>query len=202
MPSPEEIEQKIIEQRTIEANKKGLLGQNGKISLVLKAFGEPIIAQNEYDNSTDLLTQEEEAKEDFKTSEDYLKKIPIMDMEDINRPEGPEWTPIDNVNFYETYKVGFYFSALSQGIHLEIYYDDFSNELSLYYKGYLAFKESKGELVAYVPNSEWEAWIDSKYKKAKEKLRKLKEEEFRAKIEVAEKQKETWWQGIKSKWGI
>lgn len=201
MSTPQEIEQKIIEQRTIEANKKGLLGQNGKVSIVLKAFGEPIITQNEYGNSLNLENNIDEDLE-FRNAEDYLNKIPIMDIEGVNRPEGAEWSTVSEPNFYETHKVGFYLSALSQGVHLEIYYDDYTNELSLYYKGYLVFRESKGELSAYVPNDEWENWVFEKFKKAKEKLRRLKEEEFKSKIEKAEKTKIAWWEGIKSKWGI
>ena len=47
MSKQEEIEEKIREQRTIEANKKGLIGQNGKIGMVLRMLGHPIIAQYE-----------------------------------------------------------------------------------------------------------------------------------------------------------
>ena len=47
MASKEEMESRIREQRTAEANKKGLVGQGGKIGTVLRALGSPIVGQTE-----------------------------------------------------------------------------------------------------------------------------------------------------------
>ena len=77
-----------------------------------------------------------------------------------------------------------------------------SSELILYYKGYVAYREIKGELLGYSPNEEWEKWINHLYKISKDKLRKIKEEEFEETIKQNEKNKINWWNSIKEKWGI
>lgn len=203
MPSPEEIEEKIKEQRTVEANKKGLVGQNGKIAVVLKVFGDPIIAQSEggFYVDTNYLKYEEEDVEP-RNNKELLKKIPIMDIANNERPTGNEWEELTDPLSFAVQKIGLHFDGLSRSMHMEIKYDDLNSELSLSYKGYCVYKEIKGEIVSYVPNPEWEKWIDSLYKKAKEKQRVTKEIEFENQIKQAEKNKNAWWQKIVSRWGV
>ena len=64
MSKPEELEQRIREQRIIEANKKGLVGQNGKIGMVLKMMGNPIIAQTEGGGLIDINYIQYESEEE------------------------------------------------------------------------------------------------------------------------------------------
>jgi hypothetical protein len=64
------------------------------------------------------------------------------------------------------------------------------------------YKETKGELLSYNPIEEWEKWIESLYKIAKEKQRKVKEKEFEESIKSNEKEKDFWWEKIKNRWGI
>ena len=203
MSKQEEIEEKIREQRTIEANKKGLIGQNGKIGMVLRMLGHPIIAQYEGGTyvDTNYLDLGRLDEEEPRNNEDFMKKIPTMDLGENQRPESEEWAQIDDPIGYSTRTIGWHFDGLSRGMHMEVKYDEETTEFSLYYKGYLAYKEVKGELLAYVPNEEWEGWIERLSKAAKELQRKTREKDFAEQCETAERNKKNWWQNIISRWG-
>lgn len=209
MSKAEEIEEKIREKRILEATKKGLMGQNGKIGTILRIIGEPIIKQSEgghyvESNFIDLegSTNIEESIYDIDNSIDLLKKIPIMGVEGSQRPNSDEWSGIPDPVYYGLDTIGMYFEGLNRGMHLEIKYDELTSELIVLYKGYIVYKETKGELLAYNPIDEWEKWIESLYKIAKEKQRKIKEKEFEESIKSNEKEKELWWEKIKNRWGI
>lgn len=205
MANQEEIEKRIQEQRTIEANKKNLVGQNGKIGTVLKVFGQPIISQSEggsyidtnYIDTTGTLEETEP-----NNSQELMKKIPIMDLDGNNRPTSEEWAEMEEPVGFATSTLGWHFDGLSRGMHMEIKYDDLRSELLLSYKGYPAYKETKGEIVCYVPNQEWEKWIDLLYKTAKEVRRRQQEEKFEQDIRQSEKNKSEWWRSMVSKWGF
>lgn len=209
MSKSEEIEEKIREKRILEATKKGLMGQNGKIGVVLKILGEPIIKQSEggyYVDSNYIDTEGNESLDksiyEIDNSIDLLKKIPVMGAEGTERPNSYEWTEISQPTYYGLDTIGLYFEGLSRGMHLEIKYDELTSELIVLYKGYIVYKETKGELLAYNPIEEWEKWIESLYKVSKEKQRKIKEKEFEESIKQNEKEKKIWWEKIKNRWGI
>lgn len=208
MSKAEEFEEKIREKRILEANKKGLMGQNGKIGVVLRIFGQPIIDQSEggfyvdtnylqYDNNI-----EKKSLEEISDSIEFMKNIPIMDVEGSERPNTAEWSEgmPDAIN-YTTNQIGFHFDGLSRGMHMEIKYDDLTSEIVVSHKGYVVYKEIKGELLGYAPG-EWEEWIEKLYKVAKEKQRKTKEEEFEKSIKENKRQKNEWWDKMISRWGI
>ena len=69
----------------------------------------------------------------------------------------------------------------------------------VYHRGYLVYKEIKGDLFSYIPNEEWEDWTNSLYKLAKEKHRKQKEEDFKQITIKNEKDKKSWMEKIKSR---
>lgn len=207
MSKQEELEERIREQRIVEANKKGLMGQNGKIGIVLKVLGSPIIRQSEggiyVDTNYFNINQEEKEIHNISDPVELMSEIPIMGIENNNRPNSKEWYQYmpDPIN-YGIDTIGLHFDGLNRGMHLEIKYDELSSELILYYKGYVAYREIKGELLGYSPNEEWEKWINHLYKISKDKLRKIKEEEFEETIKQNEKNKINWWNSIKEKWGI
>lgn len=206
MSKQEELEQKIKEKRLIEANKKGIVGQNGKIGIVLKILGQPILSQsegNEYIDTYYLEKEEDNYDQSPKNAEELLSQIPVMGSASNDRPNTEEWS--NNVRETiecSTQTIGWHFCGLSNGMHLEIKYDNYYSELSVIYKGYLVYRESKGEIDCYVPVDEWEKWIESLYKIAKDKQRKKREEEFNEKLKIAEQNKNSWWQEMKKKWGI
>jgi hypothetical protein len=206
----EEFEDKIREKRILEATKKGLMGQNGKIGIVLKILGQPIINQSEGGYYTDSNYIDLEGVDftrksihEIENSEELMRNIPIMGMDGSERPTSSEWaSEMPDAIHYGIDTIGMHFDGLSRGMHLEIKYDEVSSELVLYYKGYVAYKEIKGELLSYAPNEEWEKWIESLYKVSKEKQRKIKEKEFEESIKENEKEKSIWWEKIKNRWGL
>lgn len=206
MKKPEEIEEKIREERLLEATKKGFYGQNGKIIYILKILGQPIISQNEggsyFDSNYlsdpyDLVDLNE-----LTSNNDFLKEIPVMNLEGLERPNGSEWAELNDGEYTSITKIGQHFCGLSHGMHMEIKYDDATTELCLTYKGNLVYKEIKGELLCYVPMQEWEENIERLYKISKEKLRKNKENEFQQSIKSIEDNKKSWLNSMKKKWGF
>lgn len=204
MSSQEELEQRIREQRTVEANKKNLVGQGGKIGVVLRMMGQPIIAQTEgggYIDTNYIDTHGHLEEEEPRNNLEYMRSIPSMGMDGNERPSGEEWSEMDEPEHFGTAVIGWHFDGLSRGMHMEIKYDDASSELSLHYKGYPVYRELKGEIMSYIPIEEWERWIETLYKSAKEMRRKQQEFEFEQRVKEAESNKEQWWKGIVARWG-
>lgn len=209
MSKAEEIENEIREKRILEATKKGIIGKNGKIGTVLRMLGQPIVNQSEGgffvdSNYIDLEGNEEERNiHEISNPVELMKNIPIMSIEQSSRPQSQEWeTNMPEAKEYGIDVIGYHFDGLSRGMHLEIKYDEITSELLVYYKGYTVYKEIKGELLGYRPIDEWENWIDSLFKIAKEKQRYIKEKEFEESIVQNKKEKENWWNKLRDKWGV
>jgi len=216
MNSPEDFEKRIKEERTLEANKKGIIGPSGKIATILRNLGEPIVGQTEdsiYDYNYDYDMNNHNSIHEVTNSKDLTKKIPTMNMDEGTRPNSEESLRIDSIESlysgnmpeefnFSTREIGYYFEGLNRGMHLEIKYDEYTSELIVNYKGYIVYKEAKGDLLAYSPQEEWEAHIEKLYKEAKRKQIKGKESEFENSLKNNEKQKDNWLQKMKSKWGI
>lgn len=196
MSSKEEMESRIRDQRTAEANNKGLMGQGGKIGAVLRALGSPIVAQVQ-----DVAYLDLEGRNDG-LSGSPLKDIPIMDLDGSARPEGSEWGDAGEAVPFSTRGIGWHFDGLSRSMHLEIIYKDEPPEMSVYHRGHLVYREIQGELACYVPSKEWEGWIESLFKIAKRMQRESKEEEFKSRVREADKAKESWLSQIASRWGL
>lgn len=196
MPSKEEMESRIREQRTAEAGNKGLMGQGGKLGAVLKALGSPIVAQVQ-----DVAFLDLEGRDDGSAGSP-LKDIPIMDLEGTARPEGSEWGEAGDAVPFSTRTIGWHFDGLSRSMHLEIIYKEEPPDMSVYYRGHLVYREAQGELLCYIPSKEWEGWVESLFKVAKRMQRESKEEEFKKRVQEASKAKESWLSQIASRWGI
>ena len=129
MSKQEELEERIREQRIVEANKKGLMGQNGKIGIVLKVLGSPIIRQSEggiyVDTNYFNINQEEKEIYNISDPVELMSEIPIMGIENNNRPNSKEWYQYmpDPIN-YGIDTIGLHFDGLNRGMHLEIKYDE------------------------------------------------------------------------------
>lgn len=205
MNSPEEYEKRIKEERTLEANKKGLIGPSGKIATILRNLGGPIVGQVEdsiYDYNYDYDLHNESSIHDTTNSKDLMKKIPSMNMGDTTRPNSEEWMDLPEGVDFSTKEIGYYFEGLNRGMHLEIKYEEYTSELIVNYKGYIVYKEAKGDLLSYFPQEEWEAHIEKLFKEAKNKQIKNKELEFENSLKNNEKEKSNWFQKMRSKWGI
>jgi hypothetical protein len=191
MAQREELEARIKEQRLAEATKKGLTGPTGKIGVVLRMLGGPIVSQTEDASYLNLDGEEEDGG------------IPVMDVEGARRPEGPEWSDDERIaTHYGIHEIGRHFDGLGRGMHMEIFYKDESSEMSLYHRGFLAYREVQGDLQCYVPSDEWEGWISSLFKVAKKRQREQKEREFEERVKESERTKLSWLREMASRWGI
>jgi len=198
-----EKEERIKEQRTIEAAHKNLSGLGGKFGMILQGFGQPIIAQggvslydigDPYENEKDLAGSPEEMQ----------GQIPYFDSKTGEEPIGGAWRE-DREYLKEPYgahKIGHAFDGLSKGIHIEIKYMIDNNELTVYHKGYLVYKEVAGDLLAFSPNGEWEKQVDRLFESAKKISTKKSKESQKEKVANAMRKKDSWWQTIKTKWGL
>lgn len=185
----------IKEQRTNEAVKKNLMGIEGKIGCVLKHMGEPIIQQGIDDGIIERTYLDDPYL-------DEEEEMPIAYEEEIEQPEGWEWSEPRELNIIRPRIVGWVFDALRFGMHLEINYKESDAKLSMFYKGDMVFQEQGGELLCYTPAEEWESKIDQLYKVAsKKKAEKKKEKQEQIKKEAA-KNKKTWLDYAKKMWGF
>lgn len=199
MSKREELETRIKEQRVLEATKKGLIGASGKIGTVLRMLGSDIIYHGE-DYGASFLEPNEDRPEP-RNAIDMLSYIPTMDTESNSRPVGEEWNEVGESYAVSTRKIGMHFDGLSRSMHMEIKYNEETSELSLTYKGYLAYREVMGDLEVYIPNEEWEGWVEKLWTLSRDKQRKQKEEEFKKRTEDAEEAKNTWLESLMKRWG-
>lgn len=204
-----DLEKKIKEQRTIEATKKGYTGIGGKFGVIVRTLGQPIIDHSEggvYLSKTYLDDPYQlPVDNDLNGPPEYIQKqIPYMDVVDNEEPTGTGWRSERDYTLspITATEIGYNFDGLSRGMHLEINYSVDKNELSVYYKGYIVFRETNGELESYVPLVEWEQLIDKLYSRAveieKQKRKVVKQE----KIVEVQKAKKSFLEKIKNRWGI
>ncbi len=171
MPTPEE---KIKTQRMIEATRKGYMGMSGKFGIILQQLGEPIIGHGS----------------------------PLFEVTYMETPY-PEHEEEEMGYFDEdetVTEVGWLFSGLNRGMHLEITYED--AVLSVYYKGYPVYIERAGDLECFVPNQNWEQNIEQLYEVAIKLQRKDRQDAKVVKDKIKETNRKNWLQAIWKKWGF
>ena len=124
------LEERILEQRTIEATKKNLIGQEGKIYLIARFLGDEIIYQND-------------SYDDYDFEQEFnVENMPILSEDTYSR------------------KIGHHYSGLKHANKIEIFTDDYSGEIRLFNDGNLVYKEVFSILESYVPNNNWEEVVD------------------------------------------
>ncbi len=153
----------IREKRTIEATKKNLMGPSGKFGVILQAFGSPIMRQG-----TGLM--------DVNYLEDPYGDEVYTEYEDTMSGGGPVAYRDEILDMKDdyVYNEGLLFDGLSHGVHMDIIYWHAANEIKVNYKGYLVYHEIAGELSGYAPFPEWEQKIESIFRAARDKMKKLK----------------------------
>ena len=144
----------IKEKRTIEATRKNLMGPSGKLGIICRFLGKPIIFHGGA-NSSELLWDDP-----YEMTED--EELPTF-----NEEEGG------------MYVHGWVYDGLSRGMHLEIKYIDHEKKLTVFYKGFEVFKEIAGDLEKYAPFSDWEDMIEKLHQNA---IDKRKEENIVGKV--------------------
>ncbi len=167
-------EKALQEQRTNEATRDNMMGSAGKLGIIARWLGSPIINQNGglYD-----VTYLEDAWKN--TSND----LPIAEDENIVLQ-------------------GYIFDGLSRGMHLEIKYDDDEKKLSVDYKGHRVFTEIAGDLYSYAPFPEWIAMINKLYKLAIDKQKATLLKNKKDDVVELQKQQFSFLQKLRMRWGI
>jgi hypothetical protein len=218
MTSPQEYEKAIKEERLKLADEKGYLGQQGKIAIVMRNLGQPIMY---HASGGGLIEQRylddlnwdynDEGVEDARTAEELRDRMP---MEEILNPDGSDPSPggedsddlswrDDPTKVYQAIEpIGWRFDGLSRGMHLEIQYLEHTHTFKVLYKGYEVYKEIKGDLVCYVPHKEWEEWIDRLFKIVKPKELAARAEAKKEEIIEIEAEKASWFESLRRRWGI
>jgi hypothetical protein len=196
-----EKEQKIKELRAIEANKKNYMGLSGKFGLIVKTLGQPIIEQHEGGSWYESSYLDE--VDNFENDGDIVDELPKMDVEERNEPVGDEWRNerIDGT-IYSPVSIGWYFEGLNIGMHIEILYKENDKLLRVSFKGHVVYKETMGELEAFVPGVEWESLIDKLYISAKEKHAVLKRDNKQKDEQKNVRLKKNWLKKINEIWGV
>lgn len=185
-------ENAVREKRTMEATKKNFMGPSGRLGIIAKFLGTPIIRQGSglydvnfledpYDDSSDI--EYETTASNQKGPMVWQDDIPVME-DDFIREEG------------------YLFDGLSRGIHMEIKYWHDSHKLEVSYKGYPVYKEIAGELSSYAPHEEWEELIKTLYKLAKKRKENKADMEEAEISDVFERKKTNFWNKLKTRWGV
>lgn len=175
--NPNDYENQIKEKRTIEASKKNLMGKNGKLGMILKHLGEPIVSQEGLFSDVSYFDH-------FWEDEDNDESMQTFEEDSLSHDVGRVW------------------DGLSRGMHLEIQYMENKRELTVYEKGYLVYKESSGDLMCYVPKESWEEKINKLYDSAKHIEESKKKEDLNERNQGADRAKQSWIWKIRDKWGI
>ncbi len=180
MPIEFRKEKLIKEQRTIDANKRNLMGVSGKLGIIARYLGHPIISQsgeggfgcesNSLDFDTFLYDDDEE--------------IPVIE---------------ENTNSHE---IGYVFDGLSIGNHIEIKYLEADHKLIVNYKSYRVYEEIAGDLTAYAPFKEWEEIIDKIYEKARKKQKEMSKDEEEINEQQNAQEALSFFQKLRLRWGI
>lgn len=165
----------IRERRTNLAIKQDYMGVAGKLGMIAKFLGHPII-------------QEDTGMMDAS----YLDDPYDMDEEET----------MPTTHNQEIQEVGHAFDGLSSGMHLEIRYLYHKQELTVEYKGHTVYKEVAGDLFAFAPFPEWENLITLLYVRAKARRKKLEASMEPLVEEIVQVKKQGWLQKMRYRWGI
>lgn len=170
-------ERRVKEQRYIEASRKMLLGLEGKLGVILKQLGEPIISQGGT----------------------WFDSTPMIDVWELPDEETGMPTFEEDEAIIE---VGMIFDGMSSGIHVEIKYIEDEKALSLRYKGQLVFSEMNDELQCYVPSPEWEKHVDDLFNIAKKREEKKHSEYVEESKLQSKREKLSFLEQLRLRWGI
>lgn len=207
-----EQEKKIQEQRTIEATHKGYMGIGGKFGVIMKILGQSIVDMSEGGTVVDTHYMEDPYElpvdtNQIRTHKDLMDSIPVMEMFDalgnpIQEPDSPEWdSRQDRINYTQS-QIGYHFDGLGRGMHLEMFYKEEQSTITVHYKGYEVFRETAGILKGFNPLPEWEEWVESLFKAASMKDKKARKTEAEESLEEAVKDRQSWLEKLRLRWGI
>jgi|688.fasta_scaffold141213_3 hypothetical protein len=169
-------EQMIREARTIEAMRRGYMGMEGKISVIAKRLGQPIIQQGSRSFEQTFLS------DPFALEKD--DEMPTIGEND------------------HSYEIGLHYDGLSRGINLSVYVHFHHREIICEFNGQKVYWEIGGELESYVPHESWENQLEKIYDNAKKVERLQRPQERKKLVEAANKKRQELLNEFKQKWGL
>lgn len=178
-----EKERQIKDLRTIEAMQKNMLGPGGKFGVIVKYLGTKIHGHGGA----------------------YFNESRMDDPWDLGDGGSFQYDPetIHNADEYEDPTFyGWQYDGLQNGLHLEIRYLEYEKELTVFWKGYVVFKEINGDLDSYVPQDDWEAAIDKLYDVAFKKKTIREKNRFREQKVEAKGKAMQFLDKMRLKWGL
>lgn len=191
----------VREKRTNEATKKELMGAAGKLAIIAKALGSPMMRQG---GGLFDVTYIEDPFEDFSDAVFETtasgQNGPMAWRDEILTGEaggGAGPADEDNPNFQ-----GYVFDGLSRGMHFEVQHHRLIHRIVAYYKGYLVYEELAGDLHAYAPFPEWEDLVAKLYKTAKVKHKEMTGEAHAQFTQELERKKLSFWHRLRMRWGL
>jgi hypothetical protein len=127
VPSFSQKEKLVRERRTIEATKKNLMGISGKLGVIAKTLGFPIVRQG-----TGLV-------DSMYLDDPYENEVEAEYETTLSGQPGPlaYEDEIKEASDDFVHEEGFVFDGLSRGMHIEIKYWHHNNKLEATYKGYI-----------------------------------------------------------------
>lgn len=176
-------EKELQQLRTNKAALKNYIGPGGKLGTIAKYLGSVIMAQ-----SSGAVDYRYMDLDPYDVDPEKVHDLPIYDESNSGDVE-------DRIR-------GLVFDGLSRGMHIEIKYLRFSADLTVYYKGYLVYREVAGDLHCYNPFPEWEDMIEKLYTVAHKKQAEQKKIATEEMIEEAEAQKIGFLQALRLRWGL
>lgn len=188
----EQKERVVREKRTIEATKKNLMGPAGKLGVIVRTLGSPIIRQGSslFDCSFLEDAYDDYADDEYETTASG-QQGPLVYKDEIK-----------NLSDEFVNHEGFIFDGLSRSMHIEIKYINSNNKLEVTHKGFVVFKEIAGELEAYAPADEWENMIDRLYTASKKQEKSMKHQKDLELAELVKEKKQTFWNRLRDRWGL
>jgi hypothetical protein len=194
-----EKEKLIKEKRLAEATDRNYVGLDGKFGTILRFLGKPIIEQG---------------------SRNYI----VTEWKDVYDLEDDEAMPMEDLDA-EVVEIGKIFDGLRIGHHIEIKYlkdgavpvtyqdsidprieltkwEKAEKVLSVYYKGYPVYIEVDGDLITFIPFSEWEDIVNMVYQAAEKIQKSFRQELSAAKKEESKQEKIGFLQRLRDRWGI
>lgn len=215
----QEKAKRIIEQRINQATRNGYMGSIGKLACILRQLGSPVIQNDGLNDgfgfsSTEIEDPYQTEFSDWDHSPEAVQgRIPYFSAgESSEEPTGFGWRSERdyNINPLSPAIIGWHFDGLSRGMHLEIRADtepDMAGNpifrvLRVWSKGYMVYFEESGELEAYAPSPEWENQIESLYKVAKAKEKKINQDVKQDRQKEITAKKEGWLDQMRKRWGI
>jgi hypothetical protein len=167
-------EEKVIrEKRIIEATKKNMMGTSGKLGMIARHLGHPMIQQGFIDF--------------------------FEEMEEIQESDGAHCQQIGWV--FDGLPWGMHLEIQLNADVMNGEIIDYQS-MKVYYKGYEVYKEESGELETYAPFDDWESLIDKLYKNALRKQEKEHDELFPIMEQRNDMAKKSFFQRLRYKWGF